>query len=157
MPYIAAAAMLAIYAYNLPVVIAFIWKKHRFAAGFGAFSPVFAIHRAEKQLSSPKPNKKLKYKRIKRAAVITARLLHEFRFDHFSARLLIGTGDAASTAKICGAAAALGHTLRTRAENGKIDIRPDFSARTLEGEARAIVTLRAGPAARAAIKYAMER
>jgi len=157
MPFVAAAAMLMLYAYNLPVVIAFIWKKHRFAAGIGAFSPSFAVSRAEKQLASPKPRKKVKFKRIKRVSFITARLIHELRIDHYSARLLIGTGDAAMTARLCGAAIALGHTLRTKARNGAVDIRPDFSARTFEGEIVSVLTLRAGQMARAAIKYAMER
>ena len=157
MHYLAAAVMLSIYAYNLPVVIAFIWKKHRFAAGIGAFYGQSALKRAERQLGKEKPRKKTKRKRVKRAVSICIRLIHDISFEHFSARLLVGTGDAAKTAEICGGLTALGHVLRTRAREGYLDIRPDFSGRVLEGEVKVVISLRAGDMARAAFRYATDR
>lgn len=157
MHYLAAAVMLSVYAYNLPVVIAFIWKKHRFAAGIGVFFGQSALKRAEKQLGRARPRKKTKVKRVKRAVSICIRLIHDISFEHFSARLLVGAGDAAKTAEICGGLTALGHVLRTRAREGHVDVRPEFSGRVLEGEVKAVISLRAGDMARAAVKYAMGR
>ena len=157
MHYLAAAVMLSVYAYNLPIVIAFIWKKHRFAAGIGAFYGHNALKRAEKQLGSGKPLKKTKMKRVKRTVSICIRLIHDITFEYFSARLLVGAGDAAKTAQICGGLTAIGHILSKRAREGGVDIRPDFSGRALEGEVKAVISLRAGDMARAAVKYAMGR
>lgn len=157
MHYLAAAVMLSIYAYNLPVVIAFIWKKHKFAAGIGVFYGQSALKRAEKQLGKEKPRKKTKSKRVKRAVSICIRLVNDITFEHFSARLLVGTGDAAKTAEICGGLNALSHILRQRAREGCVDIRPEFSDSVLEGEVKAVISLRAGDMARAALKYAMDR
>lgn len=149
--------MIGIYAYNLPLVIAFIWKKHRFAAGFGAFYPGSAIRRAEKQLGRKGARKNTKKMRVRRAADICAGLIGHIRMEYFSARLLVGAGDAARTAEICGALTALGNALRAHARAGRVDIRPDFSGRTLEGEVKAVIALRAGDVARAAVKHALGR
>ena len=157
MHYLAAAVMAGIYIYNMPVAIAFIWKKHRFAAGVGAFFGHNAMRRAVKQLEAEKIRKKIKYKRVKRAAAIIARLIGDVEFEYFSARLLVGAGDAAGTAKLCGGLIALGNMLRAAARSGKVDIRPDFAARTFEGEAAAVIMLKAGDMARAAVRYAMDR
>ena len=157
MPYLAAAVMAGIYLYNLPVAIAFIWKKQRFAAGVGAFYGHAAMRRALKQIDAAKVRKKVKFKRVKRVFSITVRLLKHIEMEYFSARLLVGAGDAAATAKLCGGLMALGNILRTAARSGQVDIRPDFSARTFEGEAAAVIILKAGDMARAAAKYAMGR
>jgi hypothetical protein len=75
-----------------------------------------------------------------------------FASDH-----IYGAGDAAGTAKLCGGLIALGNMLRSAARSGKVDIRPDFAARTFEGEAAAVIMLKAGDMARAAVRYAIGR
>ena len=155
MQYAAAAFMAGIYLYNIPVAFAFIWKKHRYAAGLGVFYGRQAMRRAEKQLGRPKPRKKVKIKSAKRAALLAARLLRALNVEYFSARLLVGAGDAAATAKLCGSLIALGNVLRMNANGGSVDIRPDFSGKTFEGEVRGVITLRAGDAAKAAARYAL--
>lgn len=157
MHYLAAAVMAGIYIYNMPVAIAFIWKKHRFAAGVGAFSAGAALRRARKQLGKAAPRKKVKLKRVKRAVYIVFRLIRSIEVDYFTARLLVGAGDAADTAKICGGLIALANLLRTQARAGAVDIRPEFSGRAFEGEAAAVIMLKAGDMARAAAKYALGR
>lgn len=157
MHYIAAAVMAGIYIFNVPVVIAFIWKKHRYGAGFGVFAETSALRRAQRQLTSDRTRKKVKMKRVRLAAGITVKLIRSVKFRLFSARLLIGTGDAARTAQLCGAATALGSTLRALAERGEVDIRPDFSGRTLEGEVQGVAVVRAGDILSAAAKYALKR
>lgn len=157
MHYLAAAVMAGIYIYNMPVAIAFIWKKHRFAAGVGAFSAGAAVKRAMKQLESGAPRKKVKFKRVKRAVYIVFRLIRSVELEHVSARLLVGAGDAADTAKLCGGLIALAKLLRARARAGTVDIRPEFSGRVFEGEAAAVIMLKAGDMARAAMKYALGR
>ncbi len=161
MQYFAAAAMLGIYLYNMPLKFAFIWRAHRFGFGFGIFERRAALRRAEKRLGkSTSPKKRMKLipgrkhaaqagakftpGRLKFAAQALARLLSRLKVESFSARLLIGAGDAACTALVCGAVMSLGHALRGAADIGQVDIRPEFSGSCFEGEIRAVVALRAG-------------
>ena len=146
MPYVAAAVMLGIYMYNLPLAFAFVWKRRKFGVGVGVFEGRFAAERAEKKIAYPgkKPKKKMTSRRLKAAARGAVRLLTRGRLEHVTARLLIGTGDAARTAAVCGGAIALANALRLNASSGRVDIRPDFSGSALEGEIRITVTVTVG-------------
>ena len=155
MHYLAAAVMAGIYIFNVPVVFAFIWKKHLFAAAFGVFDEGAALRRAERRLGTKRKRKKVKKQNIGGAAAEIVRLIRSGKFRLFSARLLIGAGDAAKTAQICGAATALGNGLRLLAERGQVDIRPDFSGRTLEGEVKAVAVFRAGDILGAAVRHVL--
>lgn len=147
MPYFAAAAMLGLYLYNLPLKFAFIWRAHCFGFGFGIFEKRAALRHAEKRLGKSKPGKKRISPtpgRLKFAAQAGARLLARLEIESFSARLLIGAGDAARTALICGAVMGLGHALRGTADSGQVDVRPEFAKSCFEGEIHGVVALRAG-------------
>lgn len=160
MQYFAAAVMLGIYLYNLPLKFAFVWRAHRFGFGFGIFEIRAALRQAEKRLGeaySPKKSVKLTPRRLKYAAQTGTRLLARLKIESFSARLLIGAGDAARTALLCGAVMSLGHALRGAADNGNVDVRPDFSGSCFEGEIRGIVALRAGDMFSAAALGALRR
>lgn len=157
MHYIAAAVMAGIYIFNVPVVFAFIWKKHVFAAAFGVFDERAALRRAERRLGARRKRRKKKPGNFSRSVVTAVRLIKTARFRLFTARLLIGTGDAAGTAQLCGAATALGNGLRLLAESGRVDIRPDFSGRTLEGEVKAVAVFRAGDILGAAVRHMFMR
>ena len=159
MQYFAAAAMLGIYLYNLPLKFAFVWRAHRFGFGFGIFERRAALRRAEKRLGESKPPKKrMKFTpgRLKFAAQTGARLLARLKVESFSARLLIGAGDAARTALLCGAVMGVGHALRGAADTGRVDIRPEFAGNCFEGEIRGVVALRAGDILSAAALGALE-
>lgn len=134
--YAAAAVMLAIYLYNLPLAFAFVWRRHRHGVGVGLLESRYALKNAEKRLAraAKKPARRPEAKKIMAGARTGARLLARSRISHVTARLLIGTGDAARTAAACGGARALANALRLRAGAGTVDIRPDFSGRGLEGE-----------------------
>lgn len=159
MQYFAAAAMLGIYMYNLPLKFAFVWRAHRFGFGVGIFEIRAALRRAEKRRDAPEPPKKrmeLTPARLKFAVQTIARLLAHIKIEIFDARLLIGTGDAAHTALICGAAMGLGHALRGAADHGRVDIRPEFAGSCFEGEIRAVAALRAGDMLSAALLGALK-
>ena len=159
MPYFAAAAMLGIYLYNLPLKLAFVWRAHRFGLGLGIFERRAALRRARKRLGRPKPpEKRMKFTpgRLKFTAHAGAQLLTHLKLESFSARLLIGAGDAARTALVCGAVMGLGHALRGAADGGQVDIRPAFSGSCFEGEIRGVVALRAGDVISAAALGALK-
>lgn len=151
MHYVAAAVMLGIYVFNVPVIFAFVWRRHRHGIGFGIFDGRFALKRAEKKISEPKtkPDKKLTAKRIRAAARGGVRLLICGQLEHVTARLLIGAGDAACTAAVCGGTLALANALRLNARSGTVDIRPDFSGNVFEGEIRITVSVTLGGLMRA--------
>lgn len=150
MQYLAAAAMLGIYLYNLPLQIAFIWRAHAFRSAVSVFEWRFALRSARRKLGKPKKKKKangMKYLKI------ILRILKYVCVERVSARLLIGTGDAARTALVCGAARALGNVLRAGAKGGKVDIRPEFSGKCMEGEAFIVISVRLGDAVMSALNF----
>ena len=70
--------------------------------------------------------------------------------ESLDARLLIDTGETAATTIHTGAADAALGALSARF-GGKVDIRPDFSGKRLEGHLRIAVSVKTGAALRAVI------
>ena len=147
----AAVVMAGIYMYNLPLAVAIVWRPGKLGIGIGAFDTGGALSRALKQMAEEKKRKK---PTIRRAVRLLAELIKRMDLRYFSARLLVGTDDAARTALLCGAVAALTHTLRGAAKAGKVDVRPDFSGEIFEGEVRAAAIIKLG---RAVMAYAASR
>ena len=147
MHYAAAAIMLAIYMYNLPLTIAVIWREAGFSVGVGLLDGRFAISSAEKRLTDKSKARGSSKKPDVETAVKTAK---ELRLDYFSVRLLVGAGDAAKTAVLCGLMRTLGNVLLAVSGNGTVDIRPDFTGETLKGECSATFSVKLGRLALAA-------
>ena len=141
MHYAAAAVMAGIYLYNLPLMIALIWRRDGFGVGLGVFGGRGAVRRAVGRVGK---GGGFDIGKARRALRVLAKMLARMRLEHFSARLRVGAGDAAQTALLCGGIAAAAHALRGAAESGKVDVRADFTGAALEGEVRAVARLELG-------------
>ena len=145
MPYLAAALMIIIYMYNLPLTVALVWRDEGGAAGISVLDIRFALNSARKKIGK-KTGAGNKNKKKKPDTETAIRLFRRMRLEYFSARLAVGTGDAAQTALLCGALRALGGALAGAAEYGEADIRPDFSGKAFRGEVGAVFSLKLGKA-----------
>jgi len=143
MHYAAAALMISIYMYNLPLMIAMVWRDGRFALGMGAFDWRYAANNAAKKLGRQRYIRKKK-KGGASGIRHAVGLIKIAAIERFSARLLVGTGDAASAAVLCGALNALGGALRSTAKNGEVDIRPDFCGEDIRGEICVVASVKLG-------------
>ena len=143
MPYLAAAVMILIYMYNLPLTVALVWREEGGAVGVGVLDARFALNSARKKIGKQtKGDNKRKRKKPDTETVL--RLFRRMRLEYFSARLAVGTGDAAQTALLCGALRALGCVLAGAVDYGEADIRPDFSEKTFRGEVGIAFSLKLG-------------
>lgn len=141
MHYAAAVVMAGIYLYNLPLTIALIWRRGGFGIGVGAFGGRGAVRRAMGRVGK---GGGFDVRKARWALRILAKMLRRMQLEHFSARLRVGTGDAAKTALLCGGISAAAHALRGAAESGRVDVRADFSGEAFEGEVRAVARLGLG-------------
>lgn len=140
MPFIAAVIMTGIYMYNLPLMIAFMWREQGFGVGVGVIEPAYALKVARSHII----NGKKRAPGRKRKPGMTLKMIRSLRIEYFSARLYIGTGDAAATALLCGAARSLAGVLAGAARQSVTDIRPEFSGNCLRGEAAIVFSVTAG-------------
>lgn len=148
MHYAAAAVMLGIYMYNLPLTLAVVWRRGGLGVGYGIFDVRGALRRAEGR-TSKRSKGGFSIKKLRRALRMLAALIRHMELERFTARLRIGTGDAARTALLCGAVSSAAYALRGAAKSGRVDVRPDFSGEALEGEVRAAAMLKLGRLLRA--------
>ena len=153
MPYIAAAIMTGIYMYNLPLMIALMWREQGFGVGVGILEPAYALKAARSRII----NGKKRSPGRKRKPGMTLKMIRTLRIEYFSARLYIGTGDAAATALLCGAARSLAGVLAGAARQSITDIRPEFSGSCLRGEAAIVFSVTAGKMLRAVLSHAVGR
>ena len=132
----------------VPLKIAFVLRAEagpRFAVGFAAFEGRFARRAAEARLGKPKRPKKKR--RVPWSSLPELGRAARFLLRHVElvARVRVGFGDAALTALLCGALAALFRGARAASDARlRADVAPDFSAGRLTGEITGIATVRAG-------------
>lgn len=155
MHYVAAAVMITIYMYNLPLMIAVMWRDNRYTTALGILNGYYAVSSARRKLTDGRHIKKKKKKHS--AGIRTAvRLFRRVDIDSFSARLRVGTGDAASTALLCGQLNALCGVLMCACKKGEFDIRPDFSGPCFRGEISLVVSVKLGSLLGTAARVAIQ-
>lgn len=142
-----------VYLAAVPVCAAFCVSSERglrAGAGIGLFQSRGALRRARREmLGGPRRRRRGDY----RQALGLARRL---RLSRFCLRGQIGLGDAAATALVGGALAALlGAALRSRTDALEIRLAPDFSGE-LRVELRGMIRARAGQIMIAAAKGGIE-
>lgn len=139
MPYLAAAVMTCIYVYNLPLMIALVWCEQGYGVSLGMLSPRYALKTARRKIGKGRrPGRK------RRSAGKALKLIPHLQIEYFSARLLIGTGDAAATALLCGGVRSLAGVLAGASKQAATDIRPEFSGKCLKGEADIVISMKLG-------------
>lgn len=143
MPYLAAVIMLGVYAYNLPLMLAFIWKENGHGFGVGALECGYALKNARSRMGR-RDNKKTGKRRKNMRAGHISKLAGHIRIEYFSVRMVIGTDDAAATALLCGSARSLAGAIAGAAGRSKVDIRPDFERRGISGEAGIVFSVKLG-------------
>lgn len=147
MHYAAAAIMIAIYMYNLPLMFALVWREEGVSAGISVVEARFAVNSALRRMGR---NNGSINRRKKRDISTALKLLRQMRIEYFSLRMQVGTGDAAKTALLCGLIRSLGCVMLAASENGSVDVRPEFSCAALRGEGSLVLSAKLGRLAAAA-------
>ncbi len=146
MHWVAASVMCVLYLYNLPLVFAVRLDGSGLRFGVGAF-------RARPKKRTPRRHK-MKFPKKRVPAWLILRILKSVELERLEVNLTLGTGDAALTAQTCGLIVVVLDMLRAlTGAQGRVRVTPDFSGRTLAGEARGIARLRLGHIMKAALLF----
>jgi len=142
--WVAASVMCLIYLYNLPLVFAVRLDADGLSYGAGAFR------------ARPRAHGKRRVKLPKRRVPpgLVWRVLKAVALERLEVDVTVGMGDAALTAEACGLLLVVLDAVRAlTGAAGRVRVTPDFSRRTLSGEARGILRLRLGHIMKAALAF----
>lgn len=159
MPAIIAAALMLFYLCAVPVHIAFrirLGADNRFALSVSLFEPRFALRKVRQETSRFKPPKLSGSAKPSDILGIIRAAVRHARPDNLSVHGIFGSNDAASTALVCGCAAALDCALQGSIKKIHIDLQPDFSADRLRAELTGMISIRAGHIMIAALSGAFQ-
>lgn len=141
------AAVALFYAGAIPLQIALCLRFNAgvsFGAGFALFVPQTALRHARRHLDwtpAPEGVDRSPFEKLRLLRFLWKYLRGHLHWEGLLLYGALGTGDAASTALLCGSLQALGRALGPKV---RVDLKPDFSAGVLRGELSGMISVRVG-------------